>query len=371
MSAARRDLVFLLPLSLCTGIAVNACSLVAGLKDNVEIGLDGGTDGAGGTIDAGETGVGVGGSCDVDGGVAPIDLIPGFMDSRDVPCSNGKKLVDCTCVPPEFHGQDAESLGIVPTFLPAAPNEPNASIEMHTGLKWWTIPSPDKDFKTAQEICAGLGGGYRLPSRLEYWTIIEHNQIGDTLLDENVFKGIEPGIVWTSTPYTYTGHPQTDHWVIDICSKCSTSSRSNGLHESNGGTVLCVTGNEVTSGPFTDQADGTLLDETTHLVWMAKIETGNGLGWRDALEYCESNTFGQHTDWRLPTIKELQTIMDATKTNDSSLYGGFMIESSQPVLWSSTPNWTGAKFYQLSSGGGSTSSGNETYMSATCVRRQD
>lgn len=370
--SARRNLVLFLPIGLFTSIAVTACGLVAGLEDDVVIDTDGGSTssasagGMGGM--GGGIGVGVGGACDVDGGFVPTPLVPGFMDSRDVPCSDGTKLVDCTCVPTGFHGQDAEYLGLSPTFLPDVMNQVK---EVSTGSSWWTIPTPNKSFKDAQAVCAGLGGGYRLPTRLELWTIIEHNQIGDTLLDENIFKGIQPGQAWTSTPYVHLGHPDTDHWVIDLCSKCPTSSRAIGLHESNGATVLCVNGNEVKNGPFTDQANGTLLDETTRLVWMAQVNTMNGFSWQEALDYCESSFFLQKTDWRLPTIKELQTIMDETKTGDTSLYGGFMIGNNQPMLWSSTPDWTGARFYQLSSGGGSTTRGNETYMSVTCVRHED
>ncbi len=32
--------------------------------------------------------------------------------------------------------------------------------------------------------------------------------------------------------------------------------------------------------------------------------------WEEALAYCEGLTLGDHSDWRLPTIKELNSIVD-------------------------------------------------------------
>ena len=37
---------------------------------------------------------------------------------------------------------------------------------------------------------------------------------------------------------------------------------------------------------------------------------------RDALAYCESLTLAGHADWRLPSAKELQSIVDYTHAPD-------------------------------------------------------
>jgi hypothetical protein len=39
--------------------------------------------------------------------------------------------------------------------------------------------------------------------------------------------------------------------------------------------------------------------------------------WDDAVSICESSTTGTHTDWRLPNAKELQSIVDYSKSPDT------------------------------------------------------
>lgn len=37
--------------------------------------------------------------------------------------------------------------------------------------------------------------------------------------------------------------------------------------------------------------------------------------WKDALDYCDASMFAGFTDWRLPNINELRTIVDSKRTN--------------------------------------------------------
>jgi hypothetical protein len=74
-------------------------------------------------------------------------------------------------------------------------------------------------------------------------------------------------------------------------------------------------------GRFMDNGDGTITDNCTGLMWQKDTAdvSGNGLigdseedglFWPDALKYCESLNFAGHTDWRLPNVRELQSIVD-------------------------------------------------------------
>jgi hypothetical protein len=60
---------------------------------------------------------------------------------------------------------------------------------------------------------------------------------------------------------------------------------------------------------FVDREDGTVEDVATGLVWQK--ETAPGLhSWCQALGYCEGLELGGHDDWRLPNVRELQSLLD-------------------------------------------------------------
>lgn len=59
--------------------------------------------------------------------------------------------------------------------------------------------------------------------------------------------------------------------------------------------------------PVCNTSSGTpCKDFTTGLTWSSKTET---MSWQDANDYCENAVLGGFTDWRLPTIDELRTLI--------------------------------------------------------------
>lgn len=76
---------------------------------------------------------------------------------------------------------------------------------------------------------------------------------------------------------------------------------------------------------YQDNGDGTVTDLNTGLMWQQTpdFERHN---YYDAFEYVESLTIGGYTDWRLPTIKELYSLLysngelDPTNTSGSQAY---------------------------------------------------
>jgi hypothetical protein len=63
---------------------------------------------------------------------------------------------------------------------------------------------------------------------------------------------------------------------------------------------------------YTNNGDGTITDAATGLMWM-QDDAGDGMNWKDALAYAEGKEFAGYSDWRLPSVKELQSIVDYTR----------------------------------------------------------
>jgi hypothetical protein len=81
--------------------------------------------------------------------------------------------------------------------------------------------------------------------------------------------------------------------------------------------VRCVRGNtDYGLNNFTDNGDGTISDNATSLMW----ESGDSAStdFDDAITTCESASTGSHTDWRLPNVKELQSLLDYTRSPDTT-----------------------------------------------------
>jgi len=69
--------------------------------------------------------------------------------------------------------------------------------------------------------------------------------------------------------------------------------------------------NDIAAGNFTDNGNGTITDSDTTLMWQ-KEDDDTRRTWEQAITYCEGLSLGTYSDWRLPNIKELRTIVDTT-----------------------------------------------------------
>lgn len=120
---------------------------------------------------------------------------------------------------------------------------------------------------------------------------------------------------------------------------------------------------------FIEGRNGTIQDTATGLTWM-KMDSGDiqfshqlektkkkdgSLDFPEALQFCEDLTFAGKTDWRLPDAKELQSIVDYSRspdaTDSASLDPVFKIspivneagDGDFPAFWSSTTHLDGPR----------------------------
>jgi hypothetical protein len=118
--------------------------------------------------------------------------------------------------------------------------------------------------------------------------------------------------------------------------------------------ALCVRGKpDYGVNDFVDNGDGTVTDLATGLMWM-QDDSGAGYNWEDALGYAENLSFAGYDDWRLPNAKELQSIVDYTRSPSTT--GSAAIDpvfnttaiidesggTNYPFYWTGTThaNWT-------------------------------
>jgi len=90
---------------------------------------------------------------------------------------------------------------------------------------------------------------------------------------------------------------------------------------------------------FIDNGDGTVTDTKTGLMW-AQTDNMGHITWHDAKLYCEYVILSEHNDWRMPTIKELESLFDDSLDGRETICGHKVksapqVELSCGFVWSS------------------------------------
>ncbi len=114
---------------------------------------------------------------------------------------------------------------------------------------------------------------------------------------------------------------------------------------------LCRGNADYGSNSLVDNGDGTVTDGATGLMWSQADDGGNGMNWEDALAWVQARnaeSYLGHDDWRLPNAKELQSIVDYTRSPDTTnsaaidpVFDATVItneagETDYPYYWSGT-----------------------------------
>jgi hypothetical protein len=240
-------------------------------------------------------------------------------------------------------GQDANYIANAPSYTL---NDNGTVTDNVTGLMWTQDPGAKMTFTQAVDGAAKCKtGGYtdwRLPTIKELYSLIQLNGTDPDPMGTDT-SNLKPFIDDTIFKFTY-GKQEDGDRIIDSQFATSTKYVSTtmrgaetmfgvnfadgrikgyGIEDPRGRGektfyVLYVRGaTDYGINQFKDNGDGTVTDEATGLTWM-KADSGEGMDWPTALNYAEGMEYAGFSDWRLPNAKELQSIIDYTRSPDTT-----------------------------------------------------
>jgi hypothetical protein len=315
-----------------------------------------------------------------------ITLTYPLVDTGQGKCYDNK--VEMPCSKTSFSGQDAQYTSNAPSYTLSADGlTVNDNV---TNLIWQRSPDTNGDgilnksdkltLEQANALPAQLNithfGGYsdwRLPTIKELYSLIDFRGT-----DPSGASGIQALIPFIDTTYFQFayGDAKAGERTIDSQYASSTTyvnrsawgaAKLLGVNFADGrikgydltmpgGTekaffVICVRGNPAYGiNSFVDNGDQTITDNATSLMW-DKTDSGVGMTWQEALDWVSQKNAASylgHNDWRLPNIKELQSIVDYGRSPDTTNSAAIspLFESTQitneagqadfPFYWSSS-----------------------------------
>lgn len=307
------------------------------------------------------------------------------VDTAQHDCSSDTAAITCPSSGEAFYGQDAQHDGYQHAFQD---NGDGTISDLVTGLMWQQTADTDGDgdidaadkltHSQAQSYCQNLVlAGYedwQLPDIKTLYSLMDFRGI-----DPSSYSGTDTSVL---TPFidnsifdynwgdTAAGERVIDSQYASDTLYVDTSAnmggtlfgvnfadgRIKGYGLSIGGqdkTFYCMCVRENTSygqNDFVDNGDGTITDNATGLMW-AQADNGSALNWEAALAWVETQNAANYLgygNWRLPNIKELQSIVDYTRspatTSSPAIDPLFTTtpitneanETDYPYFWSST-----------------------------------
>ena len=273
-------------------------------------------------------------AAEVETGLYPV------VDTGQSYCYDANNSMLCPAEGEAFYGQDAQIQGNAPSYTD---NEDGTVTDNVTGLMWQQDPG---DKMTYDEAVAGaesfsLAGrdDWRLPTIKELYSLILFSGY-----DPSGFSGDSSALISFIDAETFMfeyGDESANERIIDSQFISSTEYVSTTMGENKtvfgvnfadgrikgypvGAVpgqaegklffVLYVRGNpDYGVNDFVVNGDGTITDRATGLTWM-QADSGTAMDWEEALAYCQQVDTGGYEDWTLPNAKELQSIVDYSRS---------------------------------------------------------
>ena len=219
-----------------------------------------------------------------------------------------------------------------------------------TGLMWQQVDGGEMTIENAATYCNNLvlGGfsDWRLPSPMESFSILNH-QNNNPAMNTAFFTASLAEYWWTNT---HQAGDTTKVWCTNAGGGIGNHPKSEtisagGIKKFHVRAVRNISIPTTIANHFTDNGNGTITDNLTQLIWQKNPNT-TVQTWENALAYAENISLGTATDWRLPNIKELQSLNEESVTNPS-VNVVFFSTIGVHNYWSSTslPNQTTKAWY--------------------------
>jgi len=296
------------------------------------------------------------------------------IDTDQSTCFGNIDPITCPTFGQEFYGQDAQHDGIQPAYQD---NGDGTVSDLATGLMWQQDPGSNK-YTYAQAVANASGitlGGHndwRLPTIKELYSLI---LFSGTDISGDPTGNMIPFIDTNYFVFAY-GDTNAGERLIDSQYASSTlyvgdgSNLLFGVNFADGrikGYGLSLHGSDKTFfvmyvrgitnygvNSFVDNGNDTISDLSTGLIWQ-KNDSGVSQSWQQALAYVETLYLADYSNWRLPNSKELQSIVDYTRSPETTASPAInpIFNSTQitvedgsldyPFYWASTTHetWNG------------------------------
>ena len=301
------------------------------------------------------------------------EITRGIVDTAQTKCYNSNSEINCPSEGEDFYGQDGNYFGNQSSYTD---NGDGTITDEVTGLMWQKDMGEKmtlgEAFEKAEELNFAGYNDWRVPTIKELYSLIiftgsvSGEKAIDFFVDTDYFnqplgdtsKGEREIDAQTLSSTEYVGLTMQNDKTIFGVNFVDGRIKGYGRYdprtrEEKKKYFRLVRGNSgYGENNFVDNGDGTITDENTNLIWQ-KEDSKKSLDWKGALNYCESFNIAGYDDWRLPNAKELQMIVDYSRspqtTNSAAINPIFDISSitdpngkkNYPFFWTSTTHLDG------------------------------
>ncbi len=239
----------------------------------------------------------------------------------------------CPAPGEDYAGQDSTYHILVPIY-----SEPATGVVLDeiTGLQWEQVASfADRSWAAAQTYCDELNlashDDWRMPSFRELVTLLDYGRAYPiAAMDPTYFPAPTRDWFWSSSAGGGLGY----YWVVDFWGFLHPQIQLNTVSVGTQGAVRCVRGSPLVEGELVF-GSGTWTDQRSGLAWQAASLVD--VTWDEALAQCEALELAGRDDWRLPNIKELETLVDRNTNAEVYTFEDLRTETGGNTYWSSTP----------------------------------